>query len=267
MRGKNTMLNRNREHIQNELNKMLKDPNFDRFSEGILDHLVQTQAKMYSFAQQQKLETIGAPLDADIQPVVTILFSESGELETGEKMNISLADEIFSNLNDEYKATTEFPGSFNKTKFKIDYNLYGVKSSITSRYDIGTESGGLIEHINGHNPTILKLQKQNLIPAEKAHTLISASNNLVDFLNIHKGLNQAEIAAIRKLEITPEGTSQCAELNKELESVAQQRELLQTPLNKSNSIESKITNAQEKSNNQAAATLKKEVAKSKEISL
>ena len=84
-------------------------------------------------------------LDPAIQPVVTILWSESDKLHDGQQMPLAEADRLFGELD-----TAHGPG-YDKTSFSIAYTLQGELSTYEGRQDFGDGDGGLIEHIKAYH--------------------------------------------------------------------------------------------------------------------
>ena len=84
-------------------------------------------------------------LDPAIQPVVTILWSESDKLRDGQQMPLAEADRLFGELD-----AAHGPG-YDKTSFSIAYTLQGELSTYEGRQDFGDGDGGLIEHIRAYH--------------------------------------------------------------------------------------------------------------------
>lgn len=86
-------------------------------------------------------------LDPAIQPVVTILWSESDKLREGEQMPLAKADALFKELDAEQ---VPIPG-YDKTEFSIAYTLNGELCTYEGRQDFGDGDGGLVEHIKAYH--------------------------------------------------------------------------------------------------------------------
>lgn len=84
-------------------------------------------------------------LDPAIQPVVTILWSESDKLHDGQQMPLAEADRLFGELD-----AAHGPG-YDKTSFSIAYTLQGELSTYEGRQDFGDGDGGLTQHIRTYH--------------------------------------------------------------------------------------------------------------------
>ena len=82
-------------------------------------------------------------LDPTAEPVVTILFTESPDLEMGQQMPLHEADALFARLDAEHRGG----GYYDKTDFRIDFTFQGEPHSYSGRQDFGDRDGSLIEHI------------------------------------------------------------------------------------------------------------------------
>ena len=71
-------------------------------------------------------------LDPTAEPVVTILFTESPDLEMGQQMPLHEADALFARLDAEHRGG----GYYDKTDFRIDFTFQGEphKMCIRDRY-------------------------------------------------------------------------------------------------------------------------------------
>src|SRR5699024_130234 len=78
-------------------------------------------------------------LDPAAEPVVTILFSESPHLETGQQMPLYEADALFAKLDAEHPGG----GYYDKTDFRIDFTFQGEAHSYSGRQDFGDRDGSL----------------------------------------------------------------------------------------------------------------------------
>lgn len=86
---------------------------------------------------------------ADQEPTVTILWSESGGVHGGQTLSLHKADRRFRELDAQRRA--EAGGRYyDKTKFEIEYMMYGKVETYQGRQDFGDGDGGLIDHIRGH---------------------------------------------------------------------------------------------------------------------
>ncbi len=77
------------------------------------------------------------------EPYVTIYYSESADLSTGDVMSFSEADKRLAALDSAHNQA-----GYDKVHLSIDYVLDGKPDSyIGCRFDIGTEKGGLFAHL------------------------------------------------------------------------------------------------------------------------
>lgn len=86
--------------------------------------------------------------DPKIQPIVTILWSESNKLKDGEKMTFAQANTTFAGLDEVKHAEGK---GYDKTKFRIDFTLNGKLDSYEGRQDFGDGDGSLIDHIRDYH--------------------------------------------------------------------------------------------------------------------
>lgn len=84
-------------------------------------------------------------LDPAIQPVVTILWSESDKLHDGQQMPLAEADRLFGELDAAHGS------GYDKTSFSIAYTLQGELSTYEGRQDFGDGDGGLTQHIRAYH--------------------------------------------------------------------------------------------------------------------
>lgn len=111
---------------------------------SIDEHLKEIQQERE--AAQEK-EILPPSLDPAVQPVVTVLWSESDKLQEGEKLSLARADTLFANLDEAHK---DIPG-YDKTKFRIDFTMNGEPDYYEGRQDFGDGDGGLIAHIEKYH--------------------------------------------------------------------------------------------------------------------
>lgn len=95
------------------------------------------------------------PLDPTAEPVVTILFTESPDLEMGQQMPLHEADALFARLDAEHRGG----GYYDKTDFRIDFTFQGEPHSYSGRQDFGDRDGSLIEHIREYQTFYLNDEK------------------------------------------------------------------------------------------------------------
>jgi len=155
-------------------------------------------------------------LDPAAEPVVTILFSESPHLETGQQMPLYEADALFAKLDAEHPGG----GYYDKTDFRIDFTFQGEAHSYSGRQDFGDRDGSLIEHIRGYQEFYLHdeqwknyvLQQQG--PEALAEDQASREafvSEIIPYMELHCNLSRLEQEAQRLLTsgdtLTPEETA------------------------------------------------------------
>lgn len=147
---------------------------------------------------------IGGPLDPSIQPIVTIIWSESAGLRDGQQMTLAEADPLFKKLD---AAHTE-PG-YDKTKFRIDFTFEGELDSYEGRQDFGDGDGGLIDHIKAYHEYyahdeswkkhVLHHDGPEAWEQDVAHREMLL-NKFIPYLQLHCDLTQLEQAGAEQLE-------------------------------------------------------------------
>lgn len=146
---------------------------------------------------------IAAKLDPAIQPVVTVLWSESKGLYEGEILSLNQADSLFRSLD------TAFHGSgYEKTKFNIAFTFHGEEQSYEGRQDFGDGDGGLIDHIQAFNDYYLKSEKWHkqvlrhdgpkALRKEMAERVLMV-NEFVPYLRLHSSLTEFEQTTVTEL--------------------------------------------------------------------
>ena len=182
-------------------------------------------AEVPEFLQEQAQETELPPsLDPAVQPVVTIIWSESDRLQDGEQMPLARADALFKALDEEKRVEREKPGYegswYDKTKFRIDFTFKGERDNYEGRQDFGDGDGSLIDHIRGYHEYYAKDEhwKNHVLrndgaeawEQEKAQTDILL-HEFVPYLELHRNLSEQERTAADMLEaeapLTPEQTA------------------------------------------------------------
>lgn len=193
-------------------------------TQGTLD-AIQTQGFVLSDdGTLQRAEGNHAPepqaeaptLDPAAEPVVTILFSESPHLETGQQMPLYEADALFAKLDAEHPGG----GYYDKTDFRIDFTFQGEAHSYSGRQDFGDRDGSLIEHIRGYQEFYLHdeqwknyvLQQQG--PEALAEDQASREafiSEIIPYMELHCNLSRLEQEAQCLLTsgdtLTPEETA------------------------------------------------------------
>ena len=155
-------------------------------------------------------------LDPAAEPVVTILFSESPHLETGQQMPLHEADALFAKLDAEHQGG----GYYDKTDFRIDFTFQGEAHSYSGRQDFGDRDGSLIEHIRGYQEFylhdeqwknhVLKYRGPEALAEDQAsrETFVS---EIIPYMELHCNLSRLEQEAQTRLAsgdtLTPEETT------------------------------------------------------------
>ena len=156
---------------------------------------------------------IGGPLDPSIQPIVTIIWSESDKLRDGQQMTLSEADTLFQQLD-----AIHGPG-YDKTKFRIDFTFQGELDSYEGRQDFGDGDGGLIDHIKAFHEYYAKDEhwKNHVLHNDGPEALEQDAayremmlTEFVPYLRLHCNLSEMErvatdaLAAVSKID-EPDG--------------------------------------------------------------
>lgn len=152
-----------------------------------------------------QVNNLAPELDPAIQPIVTIIWSESAGLRDGQQMTLAEADPLFQRLD---AAHTE-PG-YDKTKFRIDFTFQGELDSYEGRQDFGDGDGGLIEHIKSYQEYyahdeswknhILHNDGPEALEQDTAHRELIL-NEFIPYLQLHCNLTQLERAGAEQLEV------------------------------------------------------------------
>ena len=193
-------------------------------TQGTLD-AIQTQGFVLSddgtlqragASQTPEPQTEAPALGPAAEPVVTILFSESPHLETGQQMPLHEADALFAKLDAEHQGG----GYYDKTDFRIDFTFQGEAHSYSGRQDFGDRDGSLIEHIRGYQEFYLHdeqwknyvLQQQG--PEALAEDQASREafvSEIIPYMELHCNLSRLEQEAQTRLAsgdtLTPEETA------------------------------------------------------------
>ena len=141
--------------------------------------------------------------DPAAEPTVTVVWSESSNLQDGQTMPLSEADKLFAALDAERHAA--HGGSYyDKTAFRIDYVMNGEAHSYGGRQDFGDGDDGLIAHIEKYhtyyadNPDwenyLLRNEGKEALDADKAQREMLL-NEFVPYLKLHTNLAEMEQAA------------------------------------------------------------------------
>lgn len=185
---------------------------------------LQEQAAQREAPQEEQAEPLPPSLDPAVQPVVTIIWSESPKLHDGEQMPLARADALFKALDEEKRVERETPGYegswYDKTKFRIDFTFKGERDNYEGRQDFGDGDGSLIDHIRGYHEYyaqdehwknhVLRNDGAEAWEQEKAQTDMLL-HEFVPYLELHRNLSEQERTAADMLEaeaqLTPEQTA------------------------------------------------------------
>ena len=155
-------------------------------------------------------------LDPTAEPVVTILFTESPDLEMGQQMPLHEADALFARLDVEHRGG----GYYDKTDFRIDFTFQGEPHSYSGRQDFGDRDGSLIEHIREYQTFYLNDEKwkDHLTRqggpeawAEDHASREAFLTEIIPYMELHCNLSRLEQEAQTRLAssdtLTPEETA------------------------------------------------------------
>ena len=194
---------------------------------GHLDYLVKQRidAEITAAVQErQQSEPLPPSLDPAVQPIVTIIWSESDKLREGEQMPLARADALFKSLDETRRTEREQPGYdgswYDKTKFRIDFTFHGEADNYEGRQDFGDGDGSLIDHIQAHHEYYSRDEsyKNSVIRNEGAESWAQEQaeremilSEFVPYMRLHCNLYEQERTAADMLEsgaeLTPEQTA------------------------------------------------------------
>ena len=194
---------------------------------GHLDYLVKQRidAEITTAVQErQQTEPLPPSLDPAVQPVVTIIWSESDKLREGEQMPLARADALFKSLDETRRTEREQPGYdgswYDKTKFRIDFTFHGEADNYEGRQDFGDGDGSLIDHIQSHHEYYSRDEsyKNSVIRNEGAESWAQEQaeremilSEFVPYMRLHCNLYEQERTAADMLEsgaeLMPEQTA------------------------------------------------------------
>lgn len=194
---------------------------------GHLDYLVKQRidAEITAAVQErQQTEPLPPSLDPAVQPVVTIIWSESDKLREGEQMPLARADALFKSLDETRRTEREQPGYdgswYDKTKFRIDFTFHGEADNYEGRQDFGDGDGSLIDHIQAHHEYYSRDEsyKNSVIRNEGAEAWAQEQaeremilSEFVPYMRLHCNLYEQERTAADMLEsgaeLMPEQTA------------------------------------------------------------
>lgn len=140
------------------------------------------------------------------QPVVTILWSENMNFESGQKMPLHKAEKLFAYLDENYPQKQ----GYDKTQFRIDYMYDGVRNNYVGRYDIGDRENGIVNHIENYfkynlRPEFLESVKATMGQEGVDEIKENASKALeffIPYLKLHINLSEIEDTANKALNNT-----------------------------------------------------------------
>ena len=194
---------------------------------GHLDYLVKQRidAEITAAVQErQQTEPLPPSLDPAVQPVVTIIWSESDKLREGDQMPLARADALFKSLDETRRSEREQPGYdgswYDKTKFRLDFTFHGEADNYEGRQDFGDGDGSLIDHIQAHHEYYSRDEnyKNSVIRNEGAEAWAQEQaeremilSEFVPYMRLHCNLYEQERTAADMLEsgaeLTPEQTA------------------------------------------------------------
>ena len=191
-------------------------------SDAVRERAEQALAERNAAADSEK--ELPPSLDPAVQPVVTIIWSESDKLQEGEQLPLARADALFKALDEEKRTEREKPGYtggwYDKTKFRIDCTFDGERDSYEGRQDFGDGDGSLIDHIEAYHEYyandeswqnyVLHNQGAEAWEHDKAEREMILSE-FVPYMRLHCNLSEQERTAADVLEngenLTPEQTA------------------------------------------------------------
>ena len=154
--------------------------------------------------------------DLTAEPTVTILWSESSQLQEGETIPLSRANTLIAGLDE---ANLASPG-YDKTAFRIDYVMNSIPDHYEGRQDLGDGDGSLVEHIEQHHTYylndkdwenyLLQHEGKEALEADKEHRAMLL-NEFIPYLKLHCNLSEMERIAGEALQagdnLTPTETA------------------------------------------------------------
>ena len=154
--------------------------------------------------EQDKPPQEAAP-DLAAEPTVTVIWSESAELQEGETMPLSRANILFASLDEAQLAS---PG-YDKTKFAIDCVFDGEADHYEGRQDFGDGDGSLIDHIEKYHAHyennadwenhLLHTEGKEALEADKEYRAMLL-HEFIPYLKLHCALSEMEQAAAAALQ-------------------------------------------------------------------
>ena len=179
--------------LKNDPNELFRAANR---ADRIAKYLTQNYEKMLKEEKRKDKE-----MTSDFEePQVTILWSESRELEAGEKLPFSKANELFGQLDREASAGQ----GYDKTKFQVEYMFHGEMDRYEGRQDFGDGDGTLIQHMQSFYEFYLQDEtwKRHVIDLggkeaweEERGKIEIFLNETIPYLKLHCNLSQLEQSA------------------------------------------------------------------------
>ena len=154
--------------------------------------------------------------DLAAEPTVTILWSESSQLQEGETIPLSRANTLIAGLDE---ANLASPG-YDKVAFRIDYVMNGTADHYEGRQDLGDGDGSLVEHIEQYHTYylndkewenyLLHNEGKEALEADKEHRAMLL-NEFIPYLKLHCNLSEMERISTEALQagenLTPTETA------------------------------------------------------------
>lgn len=157
--------------------------------------------------------TASAP-DPVAPPIVTIEWSESNELKSGQILSLNEANALFARLDQNHSG-----GGYDKTAFSIQYMINGKSDTYEGRQDFGDRDGSLIQHIIAVHQANESwkdyvIQSEGLEVWEKEEkNRDDILNKLVPYFQFHISLSEIEKRADESL-VKLHGLSELSEQDK-----------------------------------------------------
>ena len=185
-------------------------PGFEQWSEPAApdnapDTLGEPSDDVAAYLPEQDEPPQEAAPDLAAEPTVTVIWSESAELQDGETMPLSRANILFASLDEAQLAS---PG-YDKTKFAIDCVFDGEADHYEGRQDFGDGDGSLIDHIEKYHAHyennadwenhLLHTEGKEALEADKEYRAMLL-HEFIPYLKLHCALSEMEQAATAALQ-------------------------------------------------------------------
>lgn len=151
-----------------------------------------------------QINNLPPELDPAIQPVVTVIWSESHQLREGQQIPLAKADQLFQKLD------AEHGDGYDKTAFSIAFTMHGELDTYEGRQDFGDGDGGLVQHIKAYHEYYAKDEQwENHVlhtDGPEAWEKDQAGremllNEFIPYLQLHCSLSELERAGAEQLEM------------------------------------------------------------------